>query len=59
MLLKINHGYLTTENGCHHLMEQKENTPGGSVLISAGVYAVYSKWINIEIAFVKKELGFP
>ena len=40
-------------------MEQKENTPGGSVLISAGVYAVYSKWINIEIAFVKKELGFP
>ena len=38
---------------------RNQMTPCHFVLILAGVYASYSKWINIEIELAKKGFGHP
>ena len=38
---------------------QRKMAPCGAVLILAGVYATYSKWINIEIDLAKHAFAYP
>lgn len=38
---------------------QRKMAPCGAVLILAGVYATYSKWINIEIDLAQSAFSYP